>query len=185
MSDLSNDTKKHTTKSRETIPLNISLLFQMRVLVLVLVVAQLAGGRSIIGPPLAPLGAPDSFSLFHPVLPVSGRGQGQAAADTDRTVPVFQLSAANKDGEKVRDIFPWRSRNLKRAWTEPYHFGVVPTPAFTLKKFYSITCADFKTFPKRVYLYSLYNNLFWYKSHLIRINISYFLSRIEMFFLVV
>ena len=53
-----------------------------------------------------PLGAPDTFTLFHPVLP--GRGQkapaadrrpGQQAADTGRTVPIFHLPPT--DGEKV------------------------------------------------------------------------------------
>jgi hypothetical protein len=64
----------------------------------VVLVAQQAGGRA--SPAPRPLGAPDTFTLFHPVLHVSGRGQGGHTAETDRTVHGLQFNR-QKDGEKV------------------------------------------------------------------------------------
>ena len=85
------------------------VLVQLYGLVGVVLVAQEAEGRGVVPPP-HPLGAPDTFTLFHPVLPLRGGQSGSAAAqtaaaaDTDRTVPVFQLTMAEKGGEKVSKL---------------------------------------------------------------------------------
>ncbi len=76
-------------------------VLQMLLLVVLhglVLVAREAGGRA--SPAPRPLGAPDTFTLFHPVLPGQAAAQGGPTADTDRAVPVLQINR-QKDGEKV------------------------------------------------------------------------------------